>query len=608
LAEVAARAQVSCPAGRRSADRAGAPAAFPAMPPSHVPTCIGLGLLLLAGLGLPGCTNTPPSAGNRGGPTTVTTVAARESDEVLERRAQSHAHYANGVLLEMQGRARRAVASFQDAARLDPANEELAWDVAQRCVALRQPDSAIEVLRATAQQPGASGLAWARLAALQLQSGRPEAALESGTKAIERDPGVLQGHQAVFLSYLQTMQLQEAHQTLLEAAPHGGDDPEYFIQLAELHALLLAHGAFQRDEIQAEMRTLLNRASALPIDDDLLRLRLADAYMAAGDDERATVVYEELLETLPDVGGVRDDVRTKLTSLYLRGKDTEAAARELRKLVDSDPTNMRALYLLGSMAFDAGDFETARGLFLRVLILRPQFEQAYYDLAGVLLSLNRPSEAEEVIETARGKFPQSFAMDFIDALTHVRRGEFDRAITLLTRAEITAQALDPARLTPAFHFQFGAAAERAGDQLLAERHLERCLELDPAFAPAQNYLGYMWAERGENLSRAETLIRAAVEAEPENAAYLDSLAWVLFKQDRPTEALRVMQRAVEHLEEPDATLYEHLGDIHEALGRNDDAVAAWTRSMEIQKTDRVAERLLEHGVVIDSMPEGIEAP
>lgn len=578
------------------------------MPSRLAPFLVALGLLVLSGLGLAGCASASRS-GAAGTPDRVTPAAPEpESDEVLEQRAQSHALYANGVLFDLRGRSRRAVESFQAAARLDPSNEVMAWDVAQRCVALRQPDAAIEVLSATAHQAGASGLAWARLAALQLQSGQNEAALVSGTEAIKRDPGVLQGHQAVFLTHLQALELQAAHQTLIEAAPHGGADPEYYIQLAELHALLLAHGTVQREQIQAEMRSVLARAACLPIEDDLLRLRLADAYLAAGDDERATALYEDLLETLPDVGGVREDVRAKLTSIYLRGKDTEAAARELRKLVDADPTNMRAVYLLGSMAFEAGDFEAACDQFRRVLILRPQFEQAYYDLAGALMSLNRPEEAEEVIETARGKFPQSFAMDFLDALTHVRREQYERALTLFTRAEISAQALEPERLTPVFHFQFGAAAERAGDHPLAERHLERCLELDPSFAPAQNYLGYMWAERGENLARAETLIRAAVEAEPENAAYLDSLAWVLFKQDQPAEALPFILRAMEHLEEQDATVYEHLGDIQAALGRTEDAVAAWRRSLEIAPTDRVRERLLEHGVVLGTAEEGTAQP
>src|SRR4029077_15474753 len=93
------------------------------------------------------------------------------------------------------------------------------------------------------------------------------------------------------------------------------------------------------------------------------------------------------------------------------------------------------------------------------------------------------------------------------------------------------------RLMDSFYFQFGAACERAGDFAQSEKYFEKCLDLAPNFSQAQNYLGYMWAERGEKLDRARDLIEKALKAEPKNAAYLDSMGWVLFKLQRPKEAL-----------------------------------------------------------------------
>ena len=57
--------------------------------------------------------------------------------------------------------------------------------------------------------------------------------------------------------------------------------------------------------------------------------------------------------------------------------------------------------------------------------------------------------------------------------------------------------------------------------------------MSPDFSEAMNYLGYMWAERGVNLSRAKELIDKAVKLEPKNAAYPDSLAWVLSSLSSP---------------------------------------------------------------------------
>jgi tetratricopeptide (TPR) repeat protein len=191
-------------------------------------------------------------------------------------------------------------------------------------------------------------------------------------------------------------------------------------------------------------------------------------------------------------------------------------------------------------------------------------------------------------------------MEMLSALVHMRRGEDALAIKHFTTAEITAQATAPERLTHFFYFQFGAASEQAGEHAAAERHLRKSLELNPDFAPAQNYLGYLWAERGERLEEALELIERAVGSEPGNAAYLDSLAWVLFKLDRPEDALAKVLESIEHLEEPDATVQEHLGDIRARLGDTPGAVEAWWTAYRLQPSEALRQKLEQAG---QSVPE-----
>jgi len=106
-----------------------------------------------------------------------------------------------------------------------------------------------------------------------------------------------------------------------------------------------------------------------------------------------------------------------------------------------------------------------------------------------------------------------------------------------------------------------------------------------------NYLGYMWADRGDKLDEAKKLIERAVELEPKNAAYLDSMGWVLFKLKQPREALEWLQRAVQQSQEPDPTLYDHLGDIYARLREFDKARDAWRRSIELEPNDQVKRKL-----------------
>src|SRR4029434_3353817 len=82
-----------------------------------------------------------------------------------------------------------------------------------------------------------------------------------------------------------------------------------------------------------------------------------------------------------------------------------------------------------------------------------------------------------------------------------------------------------------FYFNYGAAAEQAGLYEKAAEVLRKSISLDPAnSAEASNYLGYMWADHNMHLDEAETMIRRALQSEPNNASYLDSLGWVEFRK------------------------------------------------------------------------------
>jgi tetratricopeptide (TPR) repeat protein len=126
-------------------------------------------------------------------------------------------------------------------------------------------------------------------------------------------------------------------------------------------------------------------------------------------------------------------------------------------------------------------------------------------------------------------------------------------------------------------------------------HFETLLKEDPDNATYNNDLGFVWADHDMNLEKAEVLIRKALELDrkqrkeekvkPEedrdNAAYLDSLGWVLFKQKKYKEALEPMLEAVKVKEGQHVEILDHLGEIHMALGEKDKALAAWKKGVEV---------------------------
>ncbi|HWN93532.1 MAG TPA: tetratricopeptide repeat protein, partial [Methylomirabilota bacterium] len=277
--------------------------------------------------------------------------------------------------------------------------------------------------------------------------------------------------------------------------------------------------------------------------------------------------------------------------LYLRDNDPGSAAEQLKEIIRDTPTNPQAYFFLGAIAYEQKRFDEALDNYRKALLLGLDTQQIHFDIAVTHLALNKPREALDYLDKARKKFRQSFLGEFYSGIAYMRLKEFTNALERFTAAEVVANATETNRLTHGFYFELGAAHERAGKIPEAESYFEKCLKMSPAFPPALNYLGYMWADRGTNLSRARELIEKAVQLDPTNAAYLDSLGWVLFKQGHVKEALDPIRKAVELNEEPDATLFDHLGDVYAALKQPEKAQEAWRKSLEVEPNKEVEKKL-----------------
>ncbi len=143
-----------------------------------------------------------------------------------------------------------------------------------------------------------------------------------------------------------------------------------------------------------------------------------------------------------------------------------------------------------------------------------------------------------------------------------------------------------------------------GDLPAAEEWLEQVLDEFPDDASALNDLGYLWADAGKHLARAERMIRRALEQEPGNAAFRDSLGWVLFRQGRVEEALPELEKAA--ADEPDPTVLDHLGDAYWKLGRTQEARSAWQRAVKAHRQAGEAAKAapIERKLQAPSLPAG----
>jgi tetratricopeptide (TPR) repeat protein len=128
-------------------------------------------------------------------------------------------------------------------------------------------------------------------------------------------------------------------------------------------------------------------------------------------------------------------------------------------------------------------------------------------------------------------------------------------------------------------FLLGSIYERERKYDLAEEQFKKVLAADPLNASAANYLGYMLADRGVRLDESLKYIQKAVDLEPNNGAYLDSLGWAYYKMSRYELAAPHLEKAA-RLMSNDPTILEHLGHLYLRMGKEDLAEQEWERALK----------------------------
>ncbi|HEY1173310.1 MAG TPA: tetratricopeptide repeat protein [Verrucomicrobiae bacterium] len=558
--------------------------------------CLGVAASLL----LAGCQSSAPKSS--AGPAKPVLVTAEgipvekwdlTLDKAGEQRVEAFARFSAGISLELQEKGDEALEEFFRSALSDPKNEQLVLDVARRLMQARQLEKAAVLLAESGKNPDASANMLTLLGAVYALQDRVEDSVAANRRAMQKAPKSLGPYRNLVDLYLKKENHAAALNTLNEASKVEGATPDYYLGLAELYGFYLRSKPDQAELVKPNAKAALDKVyEAKPENAEVLQ-KLAEGYQFIKDTARATNLYLELLKRFPNAPGLKE----RLTNLFIQGGEKDKAIDLLQKMIRENPTrHPEAYFILANLLREEKKYTEAADQLERMLIVKDDAEPAYYELAEIHNLNEKPEQAMLVLDKAKRRFGESFVNRFYRAITYNRLKKYDLAVEQLTAAEIMARATAPERLTAQFYFQMGAAFERNKQHDQAVTYFEKSIELEPDFAEAMNYLGYMWAERGENLERAKVLIEKALNQEPENAAFLDSMAWVLFKLNQPKPALEWMLKAMKHVEEEDATLFDHLGDIYASMKDYGKAREAWEKSLKIEVNNDVKKKL-------DSVPK-----
>lgn len=333
---------------------------------------------------------------------------------------------------------------------------------------------------------------------------------------------------------------------------------------------------------------------------------LARILLERGEEE-ARQVIEEGLQRFPDDADLHNIYAYFLFSqkLYRDALPVYEAAE--KRLLDQSRQPNTAFHVNYALAaLNAGSIEVAARQLAKAIEMNPQalsaFSKSLADLPEETIR-----HAIAVLTSASAESDLRGTLLFLAAFLQIRLHDFQQAyqtfqklMPILTSQE-TRKNLQESGVLDDLYFYYGMVAERTGRFDEAAQHFERCIEIKPDAAEALNYLAYMWAELGTNLTKAQKYVQRALSKDPENPAYIDTLGWIYYMRGDYSNALREIQRAYDRLPR-DPTITEHLGDVHARLDNKKEALKYWIKALKQQPDNpKLRHKLEEMGLIPDSL-------
>lgn len=323
------------------------------------------------------------------------------------------------------------------------------------------------------------------------------------------------------------------------------------------------------DSQQAELReSMLAEISAAllahPDARDLRELRARALY----DMDRFADARREFLALADEGKDDADEQRFAATLASFAARDWATAERELLDAERAGRGEPLALaYYLGRVAEAEGRWGVAAERYARVDRGDRAFE-AQLRRATALARDKRVVEAVALLKRIEPASPrQANALAQTEAALWRDAREYARALAILD-ALLERSPDDPGLL-----YDSAILLEQLKRPAEAEARLRRVIALDPKSAHALNALGYSLADRNERLDEARELIEQAHRLAPDDAAIIDSMGWVAYRQGRLADAERHLRAAF--AKHADGEIAAHLGEVLWAQGRRDEARAIW---------------------------------
>jgi tetratricopeptide (TPR) repeat protein len=549
-----------------------------------------------------------------GAPSAATKKTGRQGDSLYSkpaadltlrsegaRKADALTHFVEGMSLEENGEMDRALEAYRKVLNVDPGQSQLASRVAALLIEQDDFPQAIDVLKDAIKANPKDADPYQQLAYIYAKYlKKTDQAIDYANRAITLNPGNIEGYQRLVEIEAAAGQEKKALEVLDRATNVRSNDANFWMRLGKLYVAILFKSDSQPkpDELK-RTNEVFKKAAEHAGDDPAILKDVADYYAASQQLKEAIPLYLHVLELQPDDANAREKLATGFILTNQRAKAVEM----LEQIIKEHPEKYQPYDLLAQVLDDearslqrAKRVDEAKATFAKVaanyeqsLLINPNHVGTYLHLAELLLGpLKNADRAVRLLTEARRRFLGAPEIVYYLAIAQSEAKQTQQAVATFEEALHEAQ-LDPGNdmVNARFYFNYGATAEQAGLYEKAADLLRKSIALDPAnSAEACNYLGYMWADHNMNLDEAETMIKRALEIEPNSASYLDSLGWVEFRKGKLDQALSNLLRAAKTADHDDPVIFEHIGDAYFKLNRVSEALESWQKALALDPKNK----------------------
>jgi tetratricopeptide (TPR) repeat protein len=468
-----------------------------------------------------------------------------------------------------------AEAAFKKALAVDPENEDAMTGLASVYSDRGDAKEASAILEKLAQS-NPSPRALVSLATNYEQMKEYALAADAYKKALAIDPSRLELKSQMAQDLALSQQYDEALKAYRELADANAQDPEPLARMAQIceeqHKLADARGYMDK---------------ALAVDRDNMEIRYYDSHLLIDEGKLsdATKELKDILDSTAkksyDVGqrSSRARMLEELGVLFRRNDQTDQAVATFREVatLDPDSANRQEAQIVDTYR-QAKDYTKAIQESDAALKKSPDSPEVRAVRAQVYSDQNKPdlaiAELKKMLSGKNDKNDREVYLQMVDVYQKAR--DFPHMAEVLdSAAKLATEKEDKNSIV----FLRGAMYERQKRFDMAEKEFRKVLDEDPKNASAWNYLGYMLADQNIRLGEAQNYIEKALTIDPDNYAYLDSLGWVYFRQNKLTDAETQLSHSL-RLYPKDPTIHDHLGDVLFKQGKLREAIAQWQSSLK----------------------------